>query len=263
MPGLLLHVRDITERKQLEAQLAQAQKMEGIGRLASGVAHDFNNLLTVIGGYANLALDQLVPTDPLYDDLYEVRTIVERAARLTHQLLAFARQQVIEPQILNLNDQIRDLGKLLRHLIGEEIELVSKLAPDLAGIKADPSQIEQLLINLVVNARDAMPKGGKVQIETRNIELEHASVQRGMSITQPGAVCLTVTDTGVGMDDVVKRHLFELFYTTKALGQGTGVGLATCYGIIKQHGGHIEVDSEVGQGSTFRIYLPAASHGAA
>jgi PAS domain S-box-containing protein len=239
MPGLLLHVRDITERKQLEAQLAQAQKMEGIGRLASGVAHDFNNLLTVIGGYANLALDQLVPTDPLYDDLYEVRTIVERAARLTHQLLAFARQQIIEPQILNLNDQIRDLGKLLRHLIGEEIELVSKLAPDLAAIKADPSQIEQLLVNLVVNARDAMPKGGMVQIETHNIELEHASVQRDASITLPGAVCLTVTDTGVGMDDVVKRHLFELFYTTKALGQGTGVGLATCYGIIKQHGGYI------------------------
>ncbi len=261
--GLLLHVRDITERKQLEAQLVQAQKMESIGRLASGVAHDFNNLLMVIGGYANLALDQLVPTDPLYDDLYEVRTIVERAARLTHQLLAFARQQIIEPQILNLNDQIRDLGKLLRHLIGEEIELVSKLAPDLAGIKADPSQIEQLLVNLVVNARDAMPKGGMVQIETHNIELEHASVQRDASITLPGAVCLTVTDTGVGMDDVVKRHLFELFYTTKALGQGTGVGLATCYGIIKQHGGHIEVDSEVGQGSTFRIYLPAASHGAA
>jgi two-component system, cell cycle sensor histidine kinase and response regulator CckA len=158
VPGLLLHVRDITERKQLEAQLAQSQKMEGIGRLASGVAHDFNNLLTVIGGYTSLALDQLAPTDPLYDDLYEVRTVVERAARLTHQLLAFARQQVIEPQILNLNKQILDLGKLLRRLIGEEIELVSKLAPDLAWIKADPSQIEQLLVNLVVNARDALPK---------------------------------------------------------------------------------------------------------
>jgi two-component system cell cycle sensor histidine kinase/response regulator CckA len=259
MPGLLLHVRDITEHKQLEAQLAQAQKMESIGRLASGVAHDFNNLLTVIGGYANLALDQLAPADPLYDDLYEVRTVVERAARLTHQLLAFARQQVIEPQILNLNDQILDLGKLLRRLIGEEIELISNLAPDLAWIKADPSQIEQLLVNLVVNARDAMPKGGTVQIETHNIELEHASVQRDMAVTQPGVVCLTVTDTGVGMDDVVKRRLFELFYTTKALGQGTGMGLAMCYGIVKQHGGHIEVDSEVGQGSTFRIYLPAVS----
>jgi PAS domain S-box-containing protein len=262
-PGLLLHVRDITEHKQLEAQLAHAQKMEGIGRLASGVAHDFNNLLTVIGGYANLALDQLVPTDPLYDDLYEVRTVVERAARLTHQLLAFARQQVIEPQILNLNDQILDLDKLLRCLIGKEIELVSKLAPDLAWIKADPSQIEQLLVNLVVNARDAMPKGGMLQIKTRNIELEHASVQRSMSVPQSRMVCLTVTDTGVGMDDVVKRRLFELFYTTKALGHGTGVGLATCYGIVKQHGGHIDVDSEIGQGSTFTIYLPAVSHGAA
>jgi two-component system, cell cycle sensor histidine kinase and response regulator CckA len=263
LPGLLLHVRDITEHKQLEAQLAQAQKMEGIGRLASGVAHDFNNLLTVIGGYANLALDQLVPTDPLYDDLYGVRTVVERAARLTHQLLAFARQQVIEPQILNLNDQILDLDKLLRCLIGKEIELVSKLAPDLAWIKADPSQIEQLLVNLVVNARDAMPKGGMLQIQTRNIELEHASVQRSMSVPQSRMVCLTVADTGIGMDDVVKRRLFELFYTTKALGQGTGVGLATCYGIVKQHGGHIDVDSEIGQGSTFTIYLPAVSHGAA
>jgi two-component system, cell cycle sensor histidine kinase and response regulator CckA len=259
VPGLLLHVRDITDHKQLEAQLAQAQKMEGIGRLASGVAHDFNNLLTVIGGYTSLALDQLVPADPLYNDLHEVRTVVERAARLTHQLLAFARHQVIEPQILNLNNQILDLGKLLRRLIGEEIELVSTLAPDLAWIKADPIQIEQLLVNLVVNARDAMPTGGRVQIETRNIELEHAAVQRDMSVTSPGVVCLTVTDTGVGMDDVVKRRLFELFYTTKALGQGTGVGLATCYGIVKQHGGHIEVDSEVGQGSRFTIYLPAAS----
>lgn len=258
-PGLLLHVRDITDHKQLEAQLAQSQKMEGIGRLASGVAHDFNNLLTVIGGYTSLALDQLAPGDPLYDDLYEVRTVVGRAARLTHQLLAFARQQVVEPQILNLNNQILDLGKLLRHLIGEEIELVIKLAPDLAWIKADPSQIEQLLVNLVVNARDAMPKGGKVQIETRNIELGHAAVQRDMSVPLAGAVCLTVTDTGVGMDDVVKRRLFELFYTTKTLGQGTGVGLAMCYGIVKQHGGHIEVDSEIGQGSTFTIYLPAAN----
>jgi len=263
MRGLLLHVRDITEHKQLEAQLAQAQKMEGIGRLASGVAHDFNNLLTVIGGYVNLALDQLAPAEPLYDDLYEVQTVVQRAARLTQQLLAFARQQVIEPQMLNLNAQIQDLGKLLRRLIGEEIELASKLAPDLAWIKADPSQIEQLLINLVLNARDAMPKGGKVQIETHNVELEHSSIQRNMGVTQARAVCLTVTDTGVGMDDVVKRHLFELFYTTKGLGQGTGVGLATCYAIVKQHGGHIEVDSEVGQGSTFRIYLPAVSHGAA
>jgi two-component system cell cycle sensor histidine kinase/response regulator CckA len=261
MAGLLLHVRDITDHKQLEAQLAQSQKMEGIGRLASGVAHDFNNLLTVIGGYTNLALEQLAPADPLYGDLYEVRTVVERAARLTHQLLAFARQQEIEPQILNLNNQILDLGKLLRRLIGEEIELVSQLAPDLAWIKADPSQIEQLLVNLVVNARDAMPNGGKVRIETRNIELEHAAIQGDMRVPALGAVCLTITDTGVGMDDVVKRRLFELFYTTKALGKGTGVGLATCYGIVKQHGGHIEVDSEVGHGSTFRIYLPAVSHG--
>jgi PAS domain S-box-containing protein len=261
-PGLLLYVRDITEQKQLEAQLAQAQRMEGVGRLASGVAHDFNNLLTVIGGYANLALEQLAPADPLYDDLHEIRTVVERAARLTHQLLAFARQQAIEPQILNLNSQILDLGKLLRRLLGADIELVCKLAPDLAWIKADPIQIEQLLANLVVNARDAMPKGGKVQIETRNVDLGHASALRNTSLPMLGAVCLTVTDTGVGMDDVVKRRLFELFYTTKALGQGTGVGLATCYGIVKQYGGHIEVDSEVGQGSTFRIYLPAVSRAA-
>jgi two-component system, cell cycle sensor histidine kinase and response regulator CckA len=260
-PGLLVQVRDITERKQLEVQLVQAQRMEGVGRLASGVAHDFNNLLTVIGGYANLALEQLAPADPLYDDLYEVRTVVDRAARLTHRLLAFARQQEIEPQILNLNDQILDLGSMLRRLIGKDIELVYKLAPDLALIKADPSQIEQLLVNLVVNARDAMPEGGKVEIETHNVEVGHASLQPDIRVLAPGAVCLVVRDTGIGMNDAVKRRLFELFYTTKALGQGTGVGLATCYAIVKQHGGHIEVDSEIGQGSTFTIYLPVVSRG--
>jgi PAS domain S-box-containing protein len=254
---LLLFVRDITEHKQLEAQLAQAQRMEGLGRLASGVAHDLNNLLTVIGGYTSLALDQLAPVDALYNDLYEIRTVVERASRLTHQLLAFGRQHVIETQILNLNDQILDLGKLLCRLVGKDIELVYKLAPDLASIKADPSQIEQLVINLVINARDAMPNGGTVQIETHNCELGHTAVQRVPGAAQPAAVCLVISDTGVGMDDVVKRRLFEMFYTTKALGQGTGVGLATWYTIVKQHGGHIEVDSEVGQGSIFTIYLPA------
>jgi PAS domain S-box-containing protein len=259
-PALLLHVRDIAERKQIEAQLLQAQKMEGIGQLASGVAHDFNNLLTVISGYANLALDQITPGDPLYSDLRDICTVVERAARLTRQLLAFARQQVIEPQVLNLNDLILDLDKLLRHLIGEGIELVTTLASDLVNIKADSSQIEQLLVNLVINARDAMPAGGKLLIETHNIEADQAVIRRHLGMSTMGEVCLTVTDTGTGMDTTVKRHLFELFYTTKALGKGTGLGLATCYAIVKQHSGHIEVDSEVGQGTTFTIYLPAASH---
>lgn len=192
---------------------------------------------------------------------HEIQTVVERASRLTRQLLAFARQQVIEPQILNLNALILDLYKLLRHLLGQDIDLVIVPAPELAWIKADPSQIEQLLVNLVVNARDAMPKGGKLIIETRNVEPKHGSVQRHLSVIPAGALCLIVTDTGVGMDDIVKRHLFELFYTTKALGRGTGLGLATCYGIVKQHGGCIEVESEVGQGTTFTIYLHAASRG--
>ncbi|HEU5099366.1 MAG TPA: ATP-binding protein [Roseiflexaceae bacterium] len=258
-PALLVYLRDITERKQLELQLLQAQKLESIGRLASGVAHDFNNLLTVIGGYASLALEELPSAAPLYSDLNEIRIVVERAGRLTHQLLAFARHQAIESQLLNLNDLILDLATMLRRLIGDNIELAIAPGPEMALINADHSQIEQLLVNLVVNARDAMPEGGKLSIKTCRVAPGHPMLQNYLEMSPAGAVCLTVSDTGVGMDDIVKGRLFELFYTTKALGRGTGLGLATCYGIVKQHGGHIEVDSEVGRGTTFSIYLPAAS----
>jgi PAS domain S-box-containing protein len=256
-PAWMLHVRDISRYKQLEGQLLQSQQLESVGRLASGVAHDFNNLLTVISGYANLALDQLSPSDPLYGDLREIQIVVERATRLIRQLLAFARQQVIEPQLLNLNDLILELRTLLRHLIGEGIDLAINPATEPALVRADPSQIERLLVNLAVNARDAMPAGGKLIIDVRIITCDDASLR--LHVGAGGAVRLSVTDTGVGMDELVKRRLFEHFYTTKALGHGTGLGLATCYGIVKQHGGHIEVESEVQQGTTFTIYLPAAS----
>jgi PAS domain S-box-containing protein len=261
-PALLLHVRDVSERKRLETQLLQAQKMEGVGRLASGVAHDFNNLLTVISGYAGLALEELTSDNPLYSNLQEIQTVVERAARLTRQLLAFVRHQTIEPRRLNLSDLVLDLETLMWRLVGPDIDLVITPAPELAWIRADPGQIEQLLINLVVNARDAMPRGGKLRIETRNIESDDASVQQYLGAIGVGAVCLTVTDTGIGIDEMAKRHLFDLFYTTKAPGQGTGLGLTICYGIVKQHGGHIQVDSQVGQGTSFTIYLPQVADAA-
>jgi two-component system, cell cycle sensor histidine kinase and response regulator CckA len=254
--ALLLQMRNISERKQLEAQLLHALKMESVGRLACELVHDFNNLLTAINGYADLALDWLTPSDPLFSDLHEIQAITQRAGHLTHQLLAFARQQTIELRILDLNDFIRDLNKLLHHLIGEDIELITILAPDLVRIKANPGQIEQLLINLVINARDAMPKGGKLMIETRNIYIDDIPAQREGKAAINGFVRLSVTDTGIGMNETVKRRLFEPFYTTKAAGRGMGLGLAIIHRIIKQHGGYIEVDSEVGQGTTFTVYFP-------
>jgi PAS domain S-box-containing protein len=254
----LVLVHDITDRKKLEAQFLRAQRMEGIGRLAGGVAHDFNNLLTAIMGNLELALDTLPSDHIVYGDLTEAQKAANRAAGLTRQLLAFARKQPIEPHIINLNHLIAEMDKLLRRLIGEDIELVTLPAANLAPIKADPGQIEQVIVNLAVNARDAMPDGGKLTIETRTVEIDQSYVQQHVGVTLGIYVLLAVSDTGIGMDAETQRQIFEPFFTTKPKGRGTGLGLATCYGIIKQHGGHIWPYSEPGHGSTFRIYLPLA-----
>jgi PAS domain S-box-containing protein len=253
---ILIVGRDITERKRLEAQLLQSQKMESIGRLAGGVAHDFNNLLTAILGYADLGLDALPPDASVRADLEEIRKAADRASALTRQLLTFARKQIIAPRTINLNHLIVDMEKLLHRLIGEHIELVTRLAADLNMIRVDPGQIEQVLVNLVVNARDAMPEGGKLTIETCNIVLDQDYIRDHFDMSVGSYVLLVVSDTGIGMDETVRSHLFEPFFTTKEPGQGTGLGLATCYGIIKQHAGSIWVYSEPDQGSSFKIYLP-------
>ncbi|HEY3231073.1 MAG TPA: ATP-binding protein [Roseiflexaceae bacterium] len=252
----LVLAHDITERKKLEAQFLQAQKMESVGRLAGGVAHDFNNLLTAIVGNLELALELLPPDHPACADLQEIEKAAERATSLTRQLLTFARTQTIAPRVLNLNYLIDNMDKLLRRLIGEDIDLVTLPSPDLAPVRADPGQIEQVIVNLAVNARDAMPEGGKLTIETRNIVLAQSYARQHVGVTPGPYVLLAISDTGTGMDEETQRRIFEPFFTTKEKGRGTGLGLATCYGIVKQHGGHIWPYSEVGHGSTFRIYLP-------
>jgi two-component system cell cycle sensor histidine kinase/response regulator CckA len=252
----LVLAHDITERKKLEAQFLQAQKMESVGRLAGGVAHDFNNLLTAIVGNLELALELLPPDHPACADLHEIEKAAERATSLTRQLLTFARTQTIAPRVLNLNDLIDNMDKLLRRLIGEDIDLVTLPSPDLAPVRADPGQIEQVIVNLAINARDAMPEGGKLTIETRNIVLAQSYARQHVGVTPGPYVLLAISDTGTGMDEETQRRIFEPFFTTKEKGRGTGLGLATCYGIVKQHGGHIWPYSEVGHGSTFRIYLP-------
>jgi len=266
--GVITHFlavkEDITERKQadeirlkLEEQLRQAQKMESIGQLASGVAHDFNNLLTVIRGYADLLQRKMGASGPWTEGLEQIRRASERAAALTRQLLAFSRQQILSPIILDLNDLVTDLDKMLGRLIGEDITLTTILQPELWYITADPGQIEQVIMNLVVNARDAMPTGGKIVIETKNIYLDESYAQTHFEVPIGPCVMLAVTDTGHGMDKPTMARIFEPFFTTKEQGKGTGLGLATVYGIVKQSGGDIAVDSEPGQGTTFKIYLPA------
>ncbi len=247
---------DVTERKRLEAQLLQSQKMESVGRLAGGVAHDFNNLLGVITGYGDLLQRDVGPRHPAFARVTEIRKAADRAAALTRQLLAFSRKQVLEPKVLDLNAVVADIEKMLRRLIGEDVQLVTVLGGDLGRVKADPGQMEQVIVNLAVNARDAMPEGGKLIIETGNVDLD-AAYARGRPDARPGAhVMLAISDTGHGMDTETLSHMFEPFFTTKEQGKGTGLGLATVYGIVRQSGGHITVYSEPGHGTTFKVYLP-------
>jgi PAS domain S-box-containing protein len=258
--------RDLSERKELEQQLRQSQKMEAIGRLAGGIAHDFNNLMTAITGYTELGVQRIDSGEGARRrDFEEIQKAADRASRLTRQLLAFSRKQVLQPVRIDLNEVVHDMEKMLARVIGDDVHVVTRLDDRLGGIDADRSQLEQVLLNLAVNARDAMPQGGTLTIETANIDVD------GYSVADPGAVpagqyvVLTVTDTGTGIDEATRARIFEPFFTTKDVGRGTGLGLATVYGIVKQSGGFITVDSEPERGAAFRIYLhrldPAQANG--
>jgi PAS domain S-box-containing protein len=248
---------EITERKRLEEQLLQSQKMEAVGQLAGGVAHDFNNILTAIVGYTDLLAAELGSNVRQLEDLEEIRKAARRAAALTRQLLAFSRKQVLEPRIIDVNGVVLNLDKMLRSLISENIALKTDLADNLAAARADPNQIEQVIMNLAINARDAMPDGGTVTIETRNATLDDTYSAQHVSVIPGEYVMLAVTDTGCGMDAKTQSRIFEPFFTTKPPGRGTGLGLSTVYGIVKQSGGNIWLYSELGKGTTFKIYLPA------
>jgi two-component system, cell cycle sensor histidine kinase and response regulator CckA len=261
--GVAIAVRDTTARHEAEAdlhrreeQVRQSQKMEAIGRLAGGVAHDFNNLLTVIRGHGELVLRKLTGDHPMRRNLLEIGLAAERAGALTHQLLAFSRKQVLQPRILDLGEVVERMSTLLQRLIGEDVELVTRRRADLGSVRADPAQMEQVIINLAVNARDAMPRGGQLTLELANVELDATFAHRHAGMTPGPYVVFSVTDTGHGMDEDTKARIFEPFFTTKEAGKGTGLGLPTVYGVVKQSGGFIWVYSEPGHGTTFKIHLP-------
>ena len=254
--AVLIINTDVTEKKKLETQLHHAQRLEAIGVLASGVAHDFNNLLTVICGYSEMLLGRMRLDDPARGFLSEVHKAGESATTLTRQLLAFGRKQVLSPQVLNLNGLVKETEKIMRRLIGADIELTSVLDSGLGCVMVDAGQIDRVLINLVVNARDAMPTGGRVVISTQNIEIHPEPARQRMGLEPGPYVLLTVTDSGCGMDEATKARIFEPFFTTKEVGKGTGLGLAMVHGIVAQSGGHIDVDSAPNQGTSFRIFLP-------
>jgi signal transduction histidine kinase/ActR/RegA family two-component response regulator len=245
-----------SEQKQLEERLRQAHKMEAVGRLAGGVAHDFNNLLTIIRGHGDLLLDRIGAVDSNRHSIEQIQKASGRAVSMTRQLLAFSRMQVLQPRVLDLNTIVGEMGKMLPRLIGEHIEYTFEPAATLSPVKADPGQIEQVILNLVVNSRDAMPNGGKISVRTTNVELNESDTSKRSPMTPGSYALLSVTDTGHGMDDETKTHIFEPFFTTKEVGKGTGLGLATVYGVVKQSGGFIWVESAVGKGTTFEIYLP-------
>jgi PAS domain S-box-containing protein len=256
LKGVIEYVRDITDRKRTEDELHQSQKMEAVGRLAGGISHDLNNLLTAIAAYADLLLMDIPETDPSNLQVAEIKKAVEQAASLTGQLLAFSRKQVLQPKVLALNGIVGSMESLLRRLIGENIEMEIPPATDVGHVRADPGQLEQVILNLVVNGRDAMPQGGTLTLETANVDLDEAHAREGMDIDPGPYVMLAVTDTGCGMDEELQSHIFEPFFTTKERHKGTGLGLSTVFGIVKQSKGGISVSSKPGKGTTFKIYLP-------
>lgn len=263
-PGVLVYtVRDLTNQARLEEQLAQSQKMDAVGQLAGGIAHDFNNLLTVIMSYGSLLLSDLEEGDPRREDVTEIANAAARASGLTRQLLAFSRKQILDPRLINVNTIVNGVEKLLRRLIGEDIELATTLEADLFSINADPGQLEQVLINLAVNSRDAMPDGGRLHITTANTNLSSEHTGRHFSVPPGEYIMLAVSDTGVGMTREVQQRVFEPFFTTKGQGKGTGLGLSTVYGIVKQSGGDVWIYSEPGKGTTFKVYFPRAVEGEA
>ncbi len=257
--GFVINARDITERQQLEDKLLQAQKMEAVGRLAGGVAHDFNNLLTVVIGYADVLGTSTELNREAREGVEEISKAAKRAAELTQQLLAYSRKQVLQPRTIDLNSLLAGMHGMLRRLIGEDVEILTHAAADSKSVRADPSQIAQVIMNLAANARDAMPNGGAIVFETQNVILDESYCRRFPEISPGEYMMLAVSDTGCGMDEETKKRIFEPFFTTKGIGKGTGLGLATVYGIVKQSGGHIAVASELGRGSTFKIYLPVAA----